>query len=351
MRLVFGLAVFLAIDVSARLAGAPAPRQLDYRALVESYQTGGSRVADQVAAAPPRELEAWVERAVSDRAGAWDWQAIRAAAILHTELWYRAVVEKRDDSARDHLNAALRLFERLRQVEPRQIEYIDRWRQLMTSALPAMMNAVEAGNFATRTAAAFPLDLNRQLATRAFANGLEAERLGAERLARSGPLTMGENSSMRWWAAAVSSYSDALKHDRTFGLASLHLGRVRMLQGAGDDAATHFERATDAADPRVRYLAHLFLGSLAERKRHDADAERSYLSAMKTYPLGQAALLALSQLLSRTGREADGRQVLALLSSRKGGSVEPLWTYLPSADPGPFDHQMLLDELRAEVRK
>src|SRR5688572_26070777 len=100
MRLVIGRAI-LAVGMSAGFAGgAPAPRQLDYRASVESYQTGTSRAAEQIAAAPAREVEAWVERAVSDRTGAWGWQAIRAAAILHTELWYRAVVEKRDDSAR-----------------------------------------------------------------------------------------------------------------------------------------------------------------------------------------------------------------------------------------------------------
>ncbi len=351
MRLVTGLAAILAIGVSAGLGSRlAAARQLDYRTLVESYRTGTASTTERIAAVPAGDLEASVERAVEDRTGAWDWQAIRAAAVLHTELWYRALLEKREP-AFDHLSASVRLFERLSDLEPRQVEYIDRWRQIVAGLLPKLTNATAAANFVVRTAQTFPLAPSRQHAARAFAAGLDAERRAVERTVRSGLLTWSDDSPARWAAAAVSAYSEALKRDPSFEMASLHLGRVRMLQGNGDDAAPYFERATGAGDPRVRYLAHLFLGSLAERNARYAVAERAYLEAMRAYPFGQSASLALSQLLSRTGREADARQLLALFTSRKGGSVEPLWTYLPPSDPGLIDLQMSLDELRAEVRK
>jgi lipopolysaccharide biosynthesis regulator YciM len=142
----------------------------------------------------------------------------------------------------------------------------------------------------------------------------------------------------------------ALKKDPSHAMAALHLGRIRMLQGERAEAARHFTTIVDAGDPRIRYLALLFLGSLAEREGRNADAERAYVDALRAYPLGQAGVLALSQLFSRTGQETKARQIIAVLVARKG-NVEPLWTYLPPPRLGLADYQMLLNELRAEVSK
>jgi glutathionylspermidine synthase len=60
----------------------------------------------------------------------------------------------------------------------------------------------------------------------------------------------------------------------------------------------------------------------------------------------------LSQLLSRTSREAEARVVLAaFLTDRRGRVVEPLWTYIPSPVVELDDMLATLAELRAEVMK
>jgi glutathionylspermidine synthase len=60
----------------------------------------------------------------------------------------------------------------------------------------------------------------------------------------------------------------------------------------------------------------------------------------------------LSQLLSRTSREAEAREVLAaFLTERRGRVVDPLWTYIPSPVVELDDMLATLAELRTEVMK
>jgi hypothetical protein len=81
-----------------------------------------------VRAASASEVNQWIDRAMSDRSGAWDWPTLRAAAILHTGAWYHDLLNGRSDTAAHQLEAAFRLVVRVRDVERRQIEFIDRWR-------------------------------------------------------------------------------------------------------------------------------------------------------------------------------------------------------------------------------
>jgi hypothetical protein len=120
-----------------------------------------------------------------------------------------------------------------------------------------------------------------------------------------------------------------------------------MLQENSGEAAAFFRAALTDVDPAVRYLAALFLGTLEERDRHFDAAEKLYRDAVRYLPYGQSAPLALSELLSRTGREADARRVLSTRLLRMNAEVlEPFWAYGPEEVPA-----TRFDLLRVEVWK
>jgi predicted Zn-dependent protease len=110
-----------------------------------------------------------------------------------------------------------------------------------------------------------------------------------------------------------------------------------------------FESAKKAVDPRVRYLAFLFAGSILERRSQFAEAEEQYRQGVAEYPWGQSGHLALAEVMSRTGRDGDARATLLARFNGAQRIVEPLWTY---AFARPEDQlAALFDELRVEVGK
>ena len=142
-------------------------------------------------------------------------------------------------------------------------------------------------------------------------------------------------------------FAAALREDPSLHAAALHLGRLRMLQKQRLEAATLFRSALADTTPAVAYLAALFLGSLEEREGQFEAAERLYRSAVERIPHGQSAPLALAQLLTRTGRDHEARQVLAAHMMRPGAVlVEPMWVFGSPANP-----EIQLDLLRLEVWK
>ena len=97
----------------------------------------------------------------------------------------------------------------------------------------------------------------------------------------------------------------------------------------------------------VRYLAMMFLGVDRGAPGALRRCRETVRAALDTFRWGQAAPLALSHVLMRTGREQEARETLAAhFTTTRGRTVEPLWTYLanPATDLGPS-----LDQLRAEV--
>ena len=123
-----------------------------------------------------------------------------------------------------------------------------------------------------------------------------------------------------------------------------------MLQGQRNEAASLLRGAIGDVDPAVAYLAELFLGSIHERNGELDAAEKLYRSAVRRIPWGQSAPLALAELLSRAGREAEARSAVGehFQSIGAGTIVEPLWTLstLPADELG-----TRLDLLRMEVWK
>jgi tetratricopeptide (TPR) repeat protein len=357
--------LLLTIGVAYLLSG-PAPvtsvaRQDQtpaYPTLVAAYRQWRLGAADMLLKLPERDVSAAVEQAIRPAAGQtpWAWEDLRAAALLHTDAWYTDLSHKRAGDANVQLEHAKALLARAVRLEPTLADYAQRWCNLVALLLSEHGTEMQLEDFRNRRRLLFPLTPSREKAIPFVRRGITAEYAGSTKglvmaPSPSGPMG-GVAFQMRWWADAATQFSQALALDSTYHLAALHLGRVRMLQGNRTEAVEQFNHAAGAHDARVAYLAWLFLGGLAERDGRYDEAEKFYRSARDRYPSGQAAPLALSQLLSRTSRESDARDVLtAFLTNRRGRVVEPLWTYIPSPVVELDDMLASLAELRAEVMK
>jgi tetratricopeptide (TPR) repeat protein len=316
-----------------------------YRTLVDAYRSNGAKEVEQALNTPIEVIERSVEAAVAKDSG-WTWEEIRGAAMLHSEAAIRAL---RTSGAHADLHIALarRLLDRTVGLSPPQEDFAWRWYMAMGS----FVSQFGRRDIVEPLEAAAESKWADHVARRALLRGLRLEWRGARNPRVSGAEQLRSPTRSRLqgeWREAARLYEVAWTEDPSLHAAALHLGRLRMLQGERLEAAALFESARAAVNPAVAYLATLFLGSLDERDGRFAAAEVLYRNALSRIPYGQAAPLALAQLLSRTGRERDAREVLAARVLRPGTFlIEPLWSYgLPAADPAAH-----IDVLRMEVWK
>lgn len=147
---------------------------------------------------------------------------------------------------------------------------------------------------------------------------------------------------------AADLYRSALAIEPGFAEARLRLGRVLGIQHHTGEAIAHLERARlETKDPRLSYLASLFLGEIHEATRDSKAAATAYGEAIQSCPNALAARLALARLLQSAGRFAEaGRIVGENLSAPPGQppARDPWQDYLHS-----LEHELLA--LREAVRK
>jgi tetratricopeptide (TPR) repeat protein len=326
----------------AASSGAP----LDYRALVDEYRKDGRPQVEQLLTAPAADVEREVTATLA-ASPPWTWEELRAAAMLHTEAALRAQRNKEGRAADLHIGLAQKLLDRVVEVSRVQKDFALRW----YAVVPRMLRAFGGGGLGDRVAAYGDAKWGRDPGRASYARGLGFESTAAREGVIPEP---GETSVFSgnirieaYLVPAAEAFGDALKQDPGLHAAALHLGRIRLLQGQREEAAALLRTAVDDMDPAVAYLAALFLGSIEERnERYDA-AEKLYRDALQRNPWGQSAPLALAELLSRTGREADARDVLAA-HFKVSGIIEPLWAY--SANPND-ELATRFDLLRMEVWK
>jgi predicted negative regulator of RcsB-dependent stress response len=116
-------------------------------------------------------------------------------------------------------------------------------------------------------------------------------------------------------------------------LVRLHLGRVQAIRHDDDEALRVLEAVrTRTRDEAIAYLAGIFIAGLRVRQGRLDDAVAAYRDAIAQYPHGQAAYVGLSELLQRTGKGDESRELLqTLLGEGRAATREPLSWYL--ADP------------------
>lgn len=151
-------------------------------------------------------------------------------------------------------------------------------------------------------------------------------------------------------ALARDCYRQALRAQPGLHEARLRLGRILQFRGDVKPARAELERVADSDAPAaLRYLAQLFLGDLAERRREWAEARSRYVLAAQLQPEAPSARLALCAVDALAGGpEATHQPPLTAGEPHAGtdGERDPWWAYFR---PGPRRLAAALESLRRET--
>jgi len=341
-----------------------------YHDLVVDYRRGTTDVADRVLVWDGKRLRRVLLSidGVNDETRPWVTARFKAAAMMHTDAALRLLDRGEVDAAPLHIDTASQLLEKAGpEVRPfaarwyqaasrvlRERRLLERAEQLLETArarLPrdstvlyesATLQELLAANTVLPNIVYLP-DLKappRTPEARAVDSTVRVSREDIDDLKRR---RAGQLSRAATWLR------ESLESDSTNMLVRLHLGRVQSLRNQNDDALTSLRRASASDDPAVAYLAFLFSGAVHERQGLLAASVQDYRAAIERLPLSQAAHIALSAVLQRSGRGDESRDVLGgVVSASSASRQEPWWSYLiepPSVNVG------RLDLLRREARQ
>lgn len=309
-----------------------------YRALLDKYRDARVEPVHELAGWSTSRVQAVAEQCAED--------SRLACAMLHTDVAIHLLAAGKSADVFPHLNAAERLLDAALARAPAHWRFAERWYLMMVGYLHVLDAPVFAAEMRARMK---KREFGLPDAKAAFERGLRAELFGAldTSTSHAGRIRDLDPAAARHFEGAAREYEKAVELDSSFLEASLRLGRVRVVLRQGDRAIEPLERASRSSERHVAYLALLYLGAEAERQDQFAVAEEHYRKANAVFRWGMSGPVALAQLLSRTGREAEARELLtAHLGRTAGRVVDPLWTYLlrPGDHPRPT-----LDALRSEV--
>jgi tetratricopeptide (TPR) repeat protein len=338
------------------LAASPELRKLvqNYRALVEKYRLGDAGAVDEAIALPRGQLESILKLIFAVEGKPWATAGeLRVAAMMHTDAVLQiADPDTEDGPRRRHLGVASRL---LHESSAPDNPFVARWYFAVSRALRERVFLQVAEDLLEHGRARVPgnptilFESASVAQTRARGYSVMMPQMGAgvPRVEADSPRNVQRRSGLL--KAAAGWLREALDRDAALLAPRLHLGRVETLRANEKDALVHLERVlSDTKDPAAAYLAALFSGAAHERLRRPEAAEASYRQAIERYPAGQAAYIALSEILQRSGKTDESRAVLLRLLEAKPGSVaEPWWWYLVEP-PGVADER--LAALRREAR-
>ncbi len=136
----------------------------------------------------------------------------------------------------------------------------------------------------------------------------------------------------RWrqfMSAAGGDYQAATQRQPDLYEATVRWGRINTHLGDRSEARRALDEVAASDGPAdLRYLAHLFLGDLAEREQQPDRARAAYESALALVPTAQAPMLALSLLCDSAGDSACARQWLSRsVAATRRGRLDPWWGY------------------------
>ena len=116
-------------------------------------------------------------------------------------------------------------------------------------------------------------------------------------------------------------YRDLLAQHATEREARLRLGRVLQISGHAEPALAELHRvAATTEDPRLRYLAHLFIADQLRRSSRLPESRDEFSEALEAWPGAQAAALGLAEALRSLGHRGEAASLLAI-AIRDGGET------------------------------
>ena len=331
-----------ALIVAGMASPAHAQGVAEYLGLARQYAVG------EGAAAVAR-LETWsrdeVEQAGIGAALTATTHDLIAAAVLHTDL-ANAIIDARPQEAEFHIRKADGLLTiasghigQREHVEP----IVRRWFRFVASVYTSAELLNNAALLLRTGLFRFPEDSHLYVA-----RGIIQEVLARKTLVpdwRSGHAVAGrQRAAEDILKRATAQYLHAVSVNAHDAEAHLHLGWVRFYLEDTRANADLEAALADAGDDTVRYLAHLFLGGLAERENRLADALREYDAAHALGTGQQTPYVAMSRVEAALGHGGRARELtLAALQSEK-----------TDADPW-LDHRIGFDResllwLRREAR-
>ena len=131
--------------------------------------------------------------------------------------------------------------------------------------------------------------------------------------------------------------------------ARVRLGRILTLRGENESAVSTLAEVPASAPPALVYLARLFEGDALERMAHGADARQRYDAAIRAWPQGQAAPLALAYSHYQDGARTDAAaRIHDSASDRVADDGDPWFRYSMGLGSGA---RAELERLRAMVRR
>jgi hypothetical protein len=301
----------------------------EYRSLVERYQTGDDRTA--VAA-----LARWSRPDVTNAVHFWTSKLtsreLTAAVMLHTDL-ANEIIDGAPPLARFHMELAELLVRDVREGVGRSgasqqgPAFVPRWYAVVTSLYTSFGLFPDADRVVRDGLSTFPRDPMLHVARGA----IQERRANVDAMDLKGAPSGGVHlvpRVVRPLESAAADFRRALELDNTLALAQLHLGWVHFLlqdnRAARDlDAAA----AAQATDDGVRYLAHIFLGAVAERDNRLPDAGREYEAAKAIGPAYQTPFIALSRVEEALGHNARARDIAQEYASLETKVDDPWWDY------------------------
>jgi tetratricopeptide (TPR) repeat protein len=337
------LAAACSVAIGAAILSAQSPSQLldSYRNAVLAYQSGDVEgAAKAVLGWSERDLRRLAPLVVASP----DEKFPRAAAMLHTEI----VMAASGADADLHLRIAETLVTSLPSNRPSTSSFQQRWYALATSLFLANADPRGARSIAERGVRRFgrspKLETLLGIASELTAHQLDAECSRPKCAARG---TRAGSAIAASLGAAEGHYRRALEFDNAFEEARLRFGRILFLQDKRKAASDALEAtAKGAADARVQYLAHLFLGELDKDEGDLLAASREYEAAMKAGPQYQTPYVALSFIAQMLGQTTRARETLEILTGPLHTDTDdPWWAYEGGAVDGDA-----LEWLRAEIR-
>jgi tetratricopeptide (TPR) repeat protein len=357
---VFRLGCCLTLAIEASLTGSLAGQATDsYADAVRLYQAGNVNEA-------VRQLTTLSDRTVWDEANrAWkpppfdveEWlPRAQAAALLHSEVWITRGGDGLGGNPSVHFDAAkaiIRTIGRLsndRDQTRGDSQFVRDWYLLIAAYLHGRSAVGWSRPLLAEARKLFPRD-----ALLLVASGCDHEMVS---LLTTGFLQYSDLSGSRTTTERVKGdrdlehaarfYGEALKQDPLLVEARLRLGHVQARRSQLAAAATHLEAVRVMTNHRpLKYLADVFLGLIESTRGRAARAAELYSEAMRIYPSGQTAWLAMSELAYLDGRLSEAAATITEMLTRDQKD-DPWWQYL-AGEWWHFDDRLIA--LRKKVQR